>query len=84
MILFTDFVPGPETKYDLAWKFIYLVAFDICVNLILLVFMVSKDIVNAGKVRKAKSNAKKALNRRVGPNVVNTDAVNPSTIVRSE
>ena len=62
MFLFTDYVPDPVTRYDLAWKLIYLVAFAIGVNLLLLVIMIAKDITRAYKVHKAKKNVKQALN----------------------
>ena len=62
MFHFTEFVTDPEDRYNLAFYFLYFVAFDVALNVILLVFTLLKKIFLALKLcclrRIAKSRSK--------------------------
>ena len=45
----TLYVPGAQTRYDLAWYLLYIIALDIALNVIFLVVIVTKKIYAAIK-----------------------------------
>ena len=60
MLQFSNYVPSPQTRYDLAYNFIYLVAFNTALNVAFLAFTIVKKVYSACRRffvrRKAKLN----------------------------
>ena len=44
MFLFTDYIPSPEERYEFGKYFLYLLYFDLAINLIVLALEISKMI----------------------------------------
>ena len=44
---YSDYVVNPETRYDLAYYFLYIVATDIVINVLFLIYMIVKKIYMA-------------------------------------
>ena len=65
MFHFTEFVAQPETRYDLAFYFLYFVAVDIALNLIILVFTILRKIYVAVKRIVIRRKAAKMKNLKV-------------------
>ena len=49
MFHFTEYVESPETRYNLAFYFLYFVAVDVVLNVILLIFSILNKIYRAVK-----------------------------------
>ena len=49
MFWFTFYVPNPETRYDLAWYFLYIIGADIAINVLTLLYIVLRKIIKAVK-----------------------------------
>lgn len=45
MLVFTDYVPSPEQRYEFGAYFLYILYIDMALNLILLFFEIAKKIV---------------------------------------
>ena len=62
MFHFTLFVGEAQTRYDLAWNFLYIVGADVVINILLLFYFVANKIYGACKrkfmARKARKMAK--------------------------
>ena len=60
MFHYTQFVESPETRYELAYYFLYLVAADVVLNVLFLVYSIVKKVFSACKNffvnRKSKNN----------------------------
>ena len=74
MFLFTDYVPEPSTKYDLAWYLIYLIVFNITVNLGVFFYTTARQSYTAARGACHKRNVKNAIDKRVKPKVGSLDA----------
>ena len=67
MFVFTNYVPSPETRYDLAFFFLYLIAADMILNVLYLILTIVKKIYSACRSFITKRNAKKVLEMSVQP-----------------
>ena len=63
MFWFTFYVPGPETRYDLAWYFLYVIGADIAINVLTLLFIVSRKIIHAVRAAILKRRMTKVQNK---------------------
>ena len=44
MFNFTDYVPNPEERYKFGWLFLYIIYFNVGVNLVIVVALIIKKI----------------------------------------
>ena len=65
MFHFTHFVGDPETRYELAWYFLYFVGVNIAVNFLIFLYIIVKKIYNSCRLCCLKRKAKKLADRRV-------------------
>lgn len=56
---FTAFVPAPQTRYDLAWHFMYFISADIFFNLLILIFSLVRKVYCTIRTAIYMRNAKK-------------------------
>ena len=69
MFHFTEFVTQPETRYDLAFYFLYFVAVDIALNVSILIFTIMRKIYMAVRRKYMQRKAKKMKNMKVDEKV---------------
>ena len=59
MLLFTEYVPEPVQRYEFAFPWLYMLAVDVALNVLVLIFVLVRKIYtairNAFKKRKAKN-----------------------------
>ena len=65
MFHFTEFVARPETRYDLAFYFLYFVAADIALNVSILIFTILRKICIVIKRKYVQRKAEKMKNMKV-------------------
>lgn len=49
LFIFTNYVGNPTKRYEIAWYFLYLVAFDCSVNILIMFFVIGKKIYVAAR-----------------------------------
>ena len=59
MFLFSNYVPNADTRYDLAYLVLYLIAADIVLNVLFLVFTIVRKIYQACRKYFIRRQAKK-------------------------
>ena len=67
MFWFTHFVGAPQTRYDLAWYFMYLIGFNMAVNVALLLYIIGRKIYLAARKEYLKRTVKNAVDKRILP-----------------
>ena len=65
MFQFSNYVPRAEDRYDLAYNFLYVVAVDIVLNIVFLIFTIVKKIFLACRGFLTRRKAKKSLDMNV-------------------
>ena len=65
MFHFTDFVTDPIVRYELGWYLLYLVATNVAVNLLVLIYVISNKIYLAARNYFLERKAKKLAQLRV-------------------
>ena len=65
VLLFTEYVPSPEQRYDFAFVFLYVIAIDAGLNLLIFIFFIIKKVYRAIKLCYLKAKAKKRKQRQV-------------------
>ena len=85
LVIFTDFIPDPVTRYNRGYTMLYIIGFSIFVNIAVLIYSIVSKICTACrscfiKRRKQKAIAQLALKKKE----VTTTKVEASNIVLSE
>ena len=65
MLLFTDYVPDPVMRYDFGYKFLYVCAFVVIVNILVFLYLIISGIILAIRRSYLKRQARKAQALRV-------------------
>ena len=65
MFHFTLFVPDPQTRYDLAWYFLFLVAAIFLLNVVHLLLFITFKVIGGIKTYITKRNAKIMMKQRI-------------------
>ena len=85
LVIFTDFIPDPVTRYDRGYTMLYIIGFSIFVNVAILIYSIVSKICTACrncliKRRKQKMIAQLALKKKEGTTI----KVEASNLVLSE
>ena len=67
MFIFSDYVPSAETRYELAFLFLYLIAADMILNVLYLIFTIVTKIYSACHNFFTKRKAKQVMPIHVSP-----------------
>ena len=67
MFLFSNYVPNAETRYDLAYLFLYFVATNMVLNVLYLVFTIVRKIYYASRNYFTRRQAKKDRAMNIQP-----------------
>ena len=67
----SSFVESPETRYELAYYFLYLVATDVAINVLFLVYSIVKKIFSGCRRAFVKRRAKNQMQLKVQQKVLN-------------
>ena len=65
MFIFSQYVDEPKKRYDLAWGWLYLIAADIAINILVMFYVIGKKIYIGVRQYFVKRKAKKAMQVRV-------------------
>lgn len=65
MFHYTEYVGSPETRYDLAFYFMYFIGVDVALNVLLLVYNIIKKVIQAIQMAVKKSKAKSVQQKKV-------------------
>lgn len=65
MFLFTDYVDSPETRYTFGWYFLYFLAADVALNVLVLLYILSSKVWTAGRRFHLRKKALEMAKRRV-------------------
>ena len=70
MFVFSNYVPSAETRYDLAFFFLYFIAANMILNVLYLIVTIVKKIYSACRSFITRRNTKKSREMSVQPNSV--------------
>ena len=65
VLLFTEYVPSPEQRYDFAFVFLYVIALDAGLNLLIFIYILVKKVCKAIRQCYLKAQVKKRKQRQV-------------------